>query len=212
VLAAPGLGAQHAAGWEAYFDRLAALLAGGTLPEEAAHGPIGEDHEAYAAAFGLDPAPGRRAIAGMAFRGLTLQDGPTLRLERRLASSAERVWRALTAEREHWFPGELDVTAEEPPRLLAGRWFGDELRFELEPHGEGCVLVFTHAFADRATAARSAAGWDRCVARLEALLGGAALDERESLTLWPDIHERDAADFGVDPEVGRRAFAAHPLT
>ena len=78
-----GPAAQHAAGWEAYLDRLQALLAGGHLSEEAGHASIAERHERYAQRFGQDPQPGRRAIAGMAFRDLTLADGPVLRLERR---------------------------------------------------------------------------------------------------------------------------------
>ena len=87
--------AQTAAGWQCYLDRLDAQLAGQDLSEERAHQPVGERHEGYAARFGLDPAPGRAFIAGLGFRGLTLEDGPTLRLERRYDQPAERVWRAL---------------------------------------------------------------------------------------------------------------------
>lgn len=141
-------------------------------------------------------------------------DRHTLRFERRLDHSVERVWRAITdpGELSHWFPPEeaLDVTESEPPRLLAGTWFGDSLRFELTPDGDGCVLVFTHEFADRDTAARTAAGWDRCLARLDALLAGAPMGERESLEAWPEVHERYAEEFGVDPELGRQAYAEHP--
>ena len=75
-------------------------------------------------------------------------------------------------------------SATAPHRLVA-TWFGDELRFELHPAGDGCVLVFTHAFADRDVAARTAAGWDRCFARLEALFAGRPMDEPTSLQLWP---------------------------
>jgi hypothetical protein len=91
-------------------------------------------------------------------------------------------------------------------------WFGDALRFELRPDGDGCVLVFTHAFADRETAARSAAGWDRCFVRLVALLDGDPIDARSSLEHWPELHERYAERFGVDPELGRKAYAEHPQT
>ncbi|MDQ5834699.1 MAG: hypothetical protein M3550_16865, partial [Actinomycetota bacterium] len=76
----------------------------------------------------------------------TTDNGYVLRFERRLDYSMERVWRALTepGELSHWFPpGEdLQVTESEPPRLLAGSWYGDDLRFELRPEGEGCLLVF----------------------------------------------------------------------
>jgi hypothetical protein len=144
----------------------------------------------------------------------TADDRPALRFERRLDHSVERVWRAITdpAELRHWFPPEeaMTVTESDPPRLLAGTWFGDRLRFELRPDGEGCVLVFSHIFDDRDTAARSAAGWDRCFVRLDALLAGVPMSEADSLEGWSEVHERYAEEFGVDPEVGRRALAEHP--
>ena len=74
------------------------------------------------------------------------------------------------------------------------------------------MLVFTHAFADRDMAARTAAGWDRCFARLEALLAEQPMSEAVSLELWPVVHERYAQTFDVDPEIGRSAYAAHPLS
>lgn len=208
------LGAQHAAGWETYLDRLAALLSGHPIGVEAAHEPVGELHEAYAAAFGLDPAPGRAMFASLGFRDLTLEDGPQLRLERRFRAPVDRLWRALADEQEraHWFPGALDVTLQDPPHRLEGTWFGERLRFDLEPDGDGCRLTFTHAFEDRALSARTAAGWDRCFARIDALLAGAPLSEAASLEHWPRVHDRYAERFGVDPEIGRRAFAEHPLT
>jgi hypothetical protein len=95
---------------------------------------------------------------------MSLDDGPKLLLERRYDPSVERVWKAITDpdELRHWFPPGEDLTVTEckRPHILAGSWFGDELRFELRPDGEGCVLVFSHAFADREKAARDAAGWD----------------------------------------------------
>jgi Activator of Hsp90 ATPase homolog 1-like protein len=146
----------------------------------------------------------------------TIDGRPALRFERRLAQPAERVWRALTDPDElgRWFPpGEpVEVAEQVPPRLLAGTWFGDPVRFELTADGDGCRLVFTHAFADRETAARSAAGWDRVFARLEGLLAGTPMSETDSLQAWPEVHERYAEAFGVDLELGRRAYAEHPRT
>ena len=213
-----GPAAQHAAGWETYLDRLDALLAGATLSEEDAHGPIGELHEIYAAGFGQDPAPGRKMIASLAFRDLTLDDGDgdgaQLRLERRFRHPVERVWRAISEPDElaHWFASDepMEVLEADPPHRLLATWFGDELRFELRPQGAGCILVFTHAFADRDVSARTAAGWDRCFARLEALFAGQPMDEPTALELWPEVHERYAERFGVNPEIGRSAYAAHP--
>lgn len=213
----PDLGpaAQHAAGWEGYLDRLDVHLDGGELSELDAHDQIAERHEQYAAAFGEDPAPGRAGIAGMSFRDLTL-DGLVLRLERRYHHPIERVWRAITDPDEltQWFPsGEpLVVTTRTEPTLLAGTWFGEPVRIELHPDPVGCRLVFTHEIGERAVAARTAAGWDRCFARFDAALAGHPMSERDALVAWPDVHERYATTFEVDPELGRAAFAAHPLT
>jgi Activator of Hsp90 ATPase homolog 1-like protein len=149
-------------------------------------------------------------------RLVTIDDRPALRFERHMPYPVERVWRALEdpAELRNWFPSDdaLQVVERVPPRLLEATWFGDRLRFELRPDGDGCALVFTHAFADRDTAARSAAGWDRSFARLDALLAGQPLGEQAALEAWPEVHERYAETFGVDPEIGRRAYAEHPLT
>jgi uncharacterized protein YndB with AHSA1/START domain len=208
----PTPAAQAAAGWECYFDRLDARLAGQVLSEERAHQPVGERHERYAARFGLDPAPGRAFIAGLGFRGPSLEDGPALRLERRYDQPVERVWRALTdpAELHHWFPGEFNVSHSDPPHVLIGGWQGDGmLRFELRPDGGGCVLTLTHAFTDRDLAAQTGAGWDRCFARLDALLAGQTMSEADSLTAWPQVHERLAAAWDIDPGIGRAAYAAH---
>ena len=141
-------------------------------------------------------------------------NGYRLRFERRLDHSPERVWRAITEPDElaHWFPPgeELQVTESEPARLLAGTWYGDELRFELHPEGDACMLVFTHTFAEREKAARDAAGWDRVFVRFDALLRGEPMSEEQSLEGWSEVHERYAADLGVDPTLGRQALAEHP--
>ena len=103
------------------------------------------------------------------------QDGPryTVRFERRLAHSPEKVWRALT-EREllqRWFPSDVEgdwttgaklrftfesgesepiegeVLTVEPPRLLEFRWGDSILRYELTADEGGCRLVFSETFA-----------------------------------------------------------------
>ncbi|MEA2150106.1 MAG: hypothetical protein QOD69_1936 [Solirubrobacteraceae bacterium] len=162
----------------------------------------------------------------------TVDDRPALRFERRLSHPVERVWRAITEPEDlrHWFPGVPRFTLEkgaefvvegdtggtgrilalDPPHVLDFTWNGDRLRFELAPDGDGCVLTFLHAFDDRDHAARDAAGWELCFDRLEAQLAGSPLDEHAALERWPALHERYAEAFGVDPEVGRRAYAEHP--
>jgi uncharacterized protein YndB with AHSA1/START domain len=129
-----------------------------------------------------------------------VDDRSALTFERRLAHSAERVWRAVTepAELAHWFPsvvrgdltagatlafdfpgGEMptmqgEVIEADPPRCVAFTWGDDVLRIELEPDGDGCVLHFVVLFDDAERASRDAAGWHVCLDRLAEHLGGAA--------------------------------------
>lgn len=121
-----------------------------------------------------------------------------LAYERRLAHTPEKVWRALTESQElaAWFPADIQgerkpgaelkfvfagdnsppttgkVTAVEPPHLFEFTWEGEVLRWELRPDGDGCLLVFTTTFDDRAKAARDATGWHMCLDRLEDGLAG----------------------------------------
>ena len=154
----------------------------------------------------------------------------TVRFERQLPHSPEKVWRVLT-ERElvkQWFPCEIvgewtvgaklefpleglvaqgakeedfhgGVLAVEPPRLLEFRWGRDILRYELNPEGDGCRLVFVHSFEDKSTAARNAAGWEMCFARMESALAGQAPAELD-MEAWGALFERYVAEF--EPQAG----------
>jgi uncharacterized protein YndB with AHSA1/START domain len=152
-----------------------------------------------------------------------------VRFERRLSHPPERVWRAITDPDElaAWFPDTIEgefapgaevrfpkfvemdlpavgkVTEFDPPRLLAYTWGPSTLRFELEPDGDGCRLVFTDT-VPREETAKNAAGWEVCLADLEATLAGEKTERAEDE--WVELHEHYAAEFGVDPEVGRRAM------
>jgi uncharacterized protein YndB with AHSA1/START domain len=160
---------------------------------------------------------------------VTVDDRPALRFERRLDHSVERVWRAVTepAELGRWFVDAVDwkpeagetfeahgqmgeITELEPPRLIGWSFGGERFRFELRPDGDGCVLVFTHVFDDRALAAQHASGWEVYLSRLDAHLAGGFLSEQDAHRAIDvaDLHERYAERFGLDPEVGRRTIAA----
>ncbi|MEU6746419.1 SRPBCC family protein [Spirillospora sp. NPDC046719] len=131
---------------------------------------------------------------------------PAVRFERIYDHPVERVWRMVgdPAELAHWFPapkitidpvpgGEItfsgdpnmpDATSSgriidfDPPRRLAFSWGGDELHFDLEPLDGGRTrFVLTNILEARDTAARNAAGWDVCLAALDALAGGRAAEQ-----------------------------------
>lgn len=142
------------------------------------------------------------------------------RFERRLAHPPEKVWRALTDNKElaHWFPARMEGTREagaqlrfffeegdpgsgkmhvfDPPRVLEYTWEGDLLRWELKPEGTGCLLIFTTIPADRANVSRDATGWHFCLDNLEASVDGnpaAGFDKERFSALNADY----AARFGL---------------
>lgn len=149
---------------------------------------------------------------------------PGMRFERVLGHPPERVWRALTdpAEQFAWHPTparfELEVggrveyleggyvegmaggevTACEPPRLLAYTWptggaVANHLRWELAPHDDGCLLTLVQSFDDRALAVDYSAGWHLCLDALgERLAGARAADKR------PAANRRDQPPY---PEI-----------
>lgn len=159
-----------------------------------------------------------------------------VRFERRLAHPTERVWRAITEPEElaAWFPDTIEgefapgaevkfpkfvemglpaigrVTEFDPPRLLAFSWGTSDLRFELEPDGDGCRLVFMDSLP-REEAAKNAAGWEVCLANLEARLAGQSPREFPP-EHWSELHEGYAASYGVDPEIGRQAMREYEKT
>jgi uncharacterized protein YndB with AHSA1/START domain len=156
----------------------------------------------------------------------TIDDRPALRFERRLGHSVERVWRAISDPEElaRWFVAPVEwtpaagerfesmeqtgeITELEAPHRIAFEWGGEQFVFELEPDGDGCLLVFTHVFDDRALGAQHAAGWEVHFDRLDAHLEGRFMSELEAHEAFPEVHERYAGRFGLDPEVGRRAIA-----
>ena len=135
-----------------------------------------------------------------------VDDRPALRFERRLRHPVDRVWRALTdaPDLAQWFPDTVEadwreggqvrfldhaeggftgaVLAFEPPRRLAYRWYTNELRFELEPDGDGATLLrLTALLSEREAAARDAAGWHVCLDRL-----AQALDTGDATAPGPD--------------------------
>lgn len=155
----------------------------------------------------------------------TAGNRPALRLERRLAHSPERVWRAITdpAELAHWFPaavtvelrpdGPIRFTFEgeetstegkvleaDAPRVFAFSWNDDVLRWEITPEEGGSRLLFTHTFGHgepaiaRITAARTAAGWDSCLAALISSLDG---EDYEQPGDWRGPMEAYIEEFGL---------------
>jgi uncharacterized protein YndB with AHSA1/START domain len=174
---------------------------------------------------------------------LEQQDGRgRLRFTRRLPHPPEKVWRALT-EPEHlavWFPTDIEgerragaplrfvfregegptidgeMIACDPPSLLALRWGGDELRFELRPEGGGTLLTFVNTFDELGRAARDAAGWHACLDVLAHHLDGRQAPWNPG-ERWSQVHPSYVERFGpeastigppaADPGSGRTDLA-----
>ena len=150
----------------------------------------------------------------------TVEGRPVLRFERRLAHPPDKVWRAITepGHLSQWFPADIEgdrapgaklrfvfrdgegptmdgrITVFDPPRVLAYTWGDAQLHWELRPDGDGCLLIFTHTFDDRPSAASFAAGWHGCLDALELLLDGKPV---EVANRWAELHEDYVERFGL---------------
>ncbi|MGW1750692.1 SRPBCC family protein [Streptomyces sp. NPDC002092] len=149
---------------------------------------------------------------------LTLDDGrPAVRFSRTYGHPIERVWQFVTDAEElaHWFPSraEIDprpggtinfsgdpnmpestgrVLALDEPRRLAFEWGGDELHFDLEALDvERTCFTLTNVLKTADTAARNAAGWEMCLAALDARAEGERFEgpHAGANARWKDFYE-----------------------
>ncbi|MER6491026.1 MULTISPECIES: SRPBCC family protein [Streptomyces] len=150
---------------------------------------------------------------------LTLDDGrPAVRFSRTYDHPADRVWRFVTDADElaHWFPSRAEielrpggtirfsgdphmpdstgrVLAVDEPRHLSFEWGGDELHFDLEELDEKRTrFTLTNVLVAADTAARNGAGWEVCLAALDAHARG----EHPGSRPWKDLYEA-YVDAGV---------------
>lgn len=151
----------------------------------------------------------------------------TLVVVRELRHSPAKVWRALTdpAQLREWAPFDADrdlgrvgaanlttvgtptpqvaaskVTRAEAPKLLEYSWGENDMRWELEPLGDGTRLTLWHNI-DRRFIAMGAAGWHICFDVLDHALGGEPLGRivgGEAMKFgWPRLNAEYAQQFGI---------------
>jgi uncharacterized protein YndB with AHSA1/START domain len=128
----------------------------------------------------------------------------TLVLVRELRHPPAKVWDALTdpAQLREWAPFDADrslastgavqlstvgapqpqvsatvVKRAEPPKLLQYSWGDSDLKWQLEPHGNGTRLTLWHAI-DRRYISWGAAGWHICFDVMDRFLAGEPIGRR----------------------------------
>jgi len=155
-------------------------------------------------------------------------DNWTLILVRDLRHPPAKVWQALTdpAQLHEWAPFDADrslaavgpvtltavgtpkpmisetrVTRAEAPKLLEYRWGEGDMRWQLEPLGDGTRLTLWHNI-DRRYISWGAAGWHICLDVLDRLLAGEPLGRivgGDAMKFdWPRLNTEYAKQFGVE--------------
>jgi uncharacterized protein YndB with AHSA1/START domain len=150
----------------------------------------------------------------------------TLVLVRELRHSPAKVWQALTdpAQLREWAPYDSDrnldsvgpvqlstvgapaehvsetrVTRADAPNLLEFNWGGQNIRWQLEPLGDGTRLTLWHNI-DRNYIAMGAAGWHICFDVLDHLLAGEPLGRMVGMDVmkfdgWQRLHAEYKTQF-----------------
>lgn len=153
----------------------------------------------------------------------------TLLLVRELRHSPEKVWQALTdpAHLREWAPFDADgslgnvgttvklttvgaptpqvsetrVTRADPPKVLEYNWGGNDLRWELEPLGNGTRLTLWHNI-NRRFISWGAAGWHICLDVLARFLAGEPIGRIAGADAmkfdWQRLNAQYAEQFGVE--------------
>ncbi len=156
----------------------------------------------------------------------------TLVLVRDLHHPPARIWAALTdpAQLRQWAPFDADrdlgtvgpatlttvgtptpklsattITRAEPPTLLEYSWGDQEIRWELQPIGEGTRLTLWHNIDSRYIS-MGAAGWHICFDVLDRLLAGEPLGRivaGEAMKFgWPRLNAEYAEQFAKQAKQG----------
>ena len=91
--------------------------------------------------------------------------------------------------------------ARRRPKLLEYKWGDNDIRWELEPLGDGTRLTLWHAI-DRGFISMGAAGWHICLDVLDRSLAAEPIGRivgGEAMTFdWPRLNAEYAKQFGID--------------
>lgn len=148
--------------------------------------------------------------------------GTSVRFERRLKHSVEKVWSYLTDNEKltQWFSElkvedlrlggrmtfdmqdgnfeEMEITNYRELSVLEYTWGEDRVRFELYPEAEGCRLVLIEKITKITDhTPKDIAGWDVCLDVIEALLEGRTMESRKDV--WSAKYEQYVQQFEALP-------------
>jgi len=152
-----------------------------------------------------------------------VENGHTVRFERHLKHSVEKVWAMLTDNEKltKWFSElsvedlreggvikfdmqdgsfeELAIIEVKWNSVLEYTWGEDQVRFELYPEPEGCRLVLIEK-VNKITShtPRDIAGWDVCLDVIEALLDGRTIESRQDV--WKVKYDKYVQAFENLPQ------------
>ena len=152
----------------------------------------------------------------------------TLVITRELRHPPQIVWKALTdpVSLREWAPFDADrslsspgpirlttvgtptpqisetrVTRAEAPRLLEYGWGGNDMRWQLEPCGDGTRLTLWHNI-DRNFVSMGAAGWHICLDVFERLIAedpiGRIVGPEAMKFAWSRLNTEYAKQFGIE--------------
>lgn len=149
------------------------------------------------------------------------EKGYLAHMERHMNHNCENIWAMLTDNTQlaKWFDelraGELydggymkfyvkDVMDEKlvitefkTLSVLAFDWFGDEVRFELQPELGGCVLVFSEKINKLTKQTKKdIAGWHVCLDVIQALLDGETIQREEEWKKWYEEYAQVINELG----------------
>ncbi len=169
---------------------------------------------------------------GAAFGAEIRKDGEewTLVLVRDLPHPPAKVWKALTEPEQlrAWAPFDADrslgavgivklttvgaptphvtenlVKRADAPKVLEFSWGGQDIRWELEPHGSGGTRLTLWHNIDRRYIAMGAAGWHLCLDVMDRFLSGEPIGrtvgpDAMKFGGWQRLHAEYKKLFGVD--------------
>lgn len=143
------------------------------------------------------------------------EKGYIAQFERQLNHTVKDVWAMLAdnAQIEKWFnelsvgelryggfmkfdmqdeiSEELEITDFKMFSVLAFDWFGDEVRFEIHPEQDGCLLILKEKINTLTEQTKKdLAGWHVCLDIIKVLLDGETIQRQEEWKIWYEAYGR----------------------